>query len=82
MKSNSIFTRGNCLPTHRIGIISAVHEGERKRAQRRICAWCTRVIQEGGDPVTHGICTECEKKETLRYREEIKPFAGVPGRNH
>ena len=82
MKSTSLFTRGNCPAQHGIRIISIVHEGEIKRAHKRVCAWCCKVIQEGEGPVTHGICPECEKKETVRYLKEIKPFPGVSGRSH
>jgi len=34
---------------------------------RKICAWCHRVISEGGYPATHGICPACVEKEMQRY---------------
>ena len=27
-----------------------------------ICAWCGKVMKEGEEPVSHGICKECAKK--------------------
>lgn len=33
-----------------------------------ICAWCKKVLKDGPEePVSHGICEECEKK----LREEV-----------
>jgi len=81
IKKTSLFARGNYPAKNRIGIISIVHEGEMKRAHKRICAWCCGVIQEGGGPVTHGICAECAEKEMVRYMEETKPFPGVSGKS-
>jgi hypothetical protein len=34
---------------------------------RKICAWCHRVISEGGFPATHGICPACVEEEMQRY---------------
>jgi rRNA maturation endonuclease Nob1 len=81
IKKTSSFARGNCLAKHRIRIISLVHEGEGKRAHKRVCAWCYKVIQEGRGPVTHGICPECEEREMSRYLEETNPRPGVSGRS-
>lgn len=39
--------------------------------QKRICAWCKKVIQHGREPVTHGICPECAQKEMDRYGRQI-----------
>ena len=27
-----------------------------------ICAWCGKVLQEGDEPISHGICPECKEK--------------------
>ncbi len=36
-------------------------------SQKRICAWCKKVIQDGREPATHSICPECAQKEMLSY---------------
>ena len=36
-------------------------------APRKVCAWCHKVISEGGYPATHGICPACVEKEMQRY---------------
>jgi len=41
----------------------------RKTTQKRICAWCNKVIQNGGEPITHGICPKCLVQEMGRYCE-------------
>lgn len=40
---------------------------------RIICSWCQRVLQEGTEPTSHGICDECLTKQlsTLPSDEEI-----------
>ncbi len=30
-----------------------------KEERRVICSWCNRIIKEGVEPVTHGICPKC-----------------------
>ena len=30
---------------------------------KRICAWCGKIMAEGTEPATHGICPECEAKQ-------------------
>jgi hypothetical protein len=43
--------------------------GENKiETQKRICAWCNRMLENGRKPVTHGICHECAAKEISNYR--------------
>lgn len=29
---------------------------------KKICAWCNRMMKDGTEPVTHGICTPCGKR--------------------
>ena len=41
-------------------------ERESKCLPRRVCAWCGKILAEGSEPVTHGICPECEAKVTPR----------------
>lgn len=31
-----------------------------------VCAWCSRTVREGAEPVSHGICEDC--KESLSAR--------------
>ncbi len=26
-----------------------------------VCAWCGKTLQEGKEPVSHGICADCAK---------------------
>jgi hypothetical protein len=35
-----------------------------------ICAWCGKILQEGENPASHGICPSCAEK----VREEIKNY--------
>lgn len=37
---------------------------------KRICAWCQKILEDGTEPVTHGICPECFKREL----ESVKAF--------
>lgn len=37
------------------------------KTQKRICAWCKKVLQVGREPATHGICPECAQKEMPSY---------------
>lgn len=30
--------------------------------QRIVCAWCQKTMQDGREPVSHGICPECREK--------------------
>jgi hypothetical protein len=42
--------------------------GENKmKAQKRVCAWCNKTLEDGRKPVTHGICHECAAKEISNY---------------
>jgi|MudIll2142460700_1097286.scaffolds.fasta_scaffold868714_1 rRNA maturation endonuclease Nob1 len=34
----------------------------KKMPVKKVCAWCNRVLQEGSEPATHGICEPCGKK--------------------
>jgi hypothetical protein len=48
---------------------------------RKICAWCHRVISEGGFPATHGICPACVEEEMQRYLGGIGVHEeGSPGK--
>ena len=41
-----------------------------------ICAWCGKLIQEGLEPISHGICRGCVESEFLSH--ESKPgLAGL-----
>jgi hypothetical protein len=39
----------------------------KKTNVKRICAWCNRMMQNGTEPVTHGICTPCGKRVMENY---------------
>lgn len=30
---------------------------------RVICAWCGKIMREGAEPASHGICDECFRKQ-------------------
>lgn len=34
-----------------------------------ICAWCKKVLREGSEVVSHGICVECEAKHFPKPKE-------------
>lgn len=31
--------------------------------QQSICAWCNKVVRQGFEPATHGMCADCEARE-------------------
>ena len=35
-----------------------------------VCAWCKKVIKEGVDPISHGICEECCEEEIKKLDEQ------------
>lgn len=39
---------------HSVGYGALDHE-----LPRLICAWCDRVLREGSEPASHGICEDC-----------------------
>lgn len=40
---------------------------------KRICAWCNKVMQEGTNPATHGMCFDCLQKqiESLKIQRSL-----------
>ena len=36
---------------------------------KRICAWCNKILEEGEEPATHGICDRCTVKVLKRYKK-------------
>ena len=34
----------------------------KKTTVKKICAWCNRMMQNGTEPATHGICRPCGRK--------------------
>ena len=46
---------------------------------RRVCAWCRKVMTEGTEPTTHGICAACEAK--IRREELGGDSQGEGGEN-
>lgn len=43
----------------------------------RVCGWCKKVLEEGTEPATHGICESCEDD----VRQEIRKFSSEQGNN-
>ena len=39
---------------------------------RLVCAWCTKVLREGKEPLSHGLCPACERMI------EPRPFDILP----
>jgi predicted RNA-binding Zn-ribbon protein involved in translation (DUF1610 family) len=39
----------------------------KKTTVKKVCAWCNRVLQNGSEPATHGICESCGKKVIDRH---------------
>ena len=39
----------------------------KKTTVKKVCAWCNRVLQDGSEPATHGICEPCGKKVADRH---------------
>jgi hypothetical protein len=38
-----------------------------------ICAWCKKILREGSEPTSHGICPECRAKcfpDSLQFAEK------------
>jgi pilus assembly protein Flp/PilA len=42
----------------------------RVKRQKRVCAWCQKVMAEGEEPVTHGICPDCAVREIYIFLGE------------
>jgi len=45
---------------------------ESQEKHKIICAWCEKVLVEGPEPISHGICEECRDREIegiKNYRE-------------
>lgn len=36
---------------------------------RRVCAWCNRVLRDGPEPTSHGICAACNEKLMAQYEK-------------
>ena len=36
---------------------------------RKICAWCRVVLEEGPEPVSHGLCGPCLRRELATIRD-------------
>jgi len=54
----------------RRGIISPHSPFRPTGIARRVCAYCGTVIEDGDEPVTHGICEECYGKQMVILDEE------------
>ena len=50
-----------------------------KTAMKRICAWCNKVMQDGVEPATHGICQPCGKKVMENYERRRGESSSVCG---
>ncbi|MEI9479163.1 MAG: hypothetical protein WCO26_21675 [Deltaproteobacteria bacterium] len=53
----------------------------KKTTVKKICAWCNRMMQNGTEPATHGICRPCGKKVMEnhdRWTVRSSSVAGTP----
>jgi len=57
-------------------------EAPREKAMKKICAWCNRVLQDGTEPATHGICHPCGKKVMESYEKSSLRVSAVRGAFH
>ena len=56
-----------------VEIGKAIEEADKTYRLRRICSWCTKVVDEGtvpNDPISHTICPECDAK--------VRAASGIP----
>ena len=52
-------------------------EGE---GMKVVCAWCGKLIRDGSEPTSHGICPLCEEKELQNYGSKHgRPGQGTLG---
>jgi hypothetical protein len=49
--------RGGYIPSVHVAL--AVARRANPTLPRLICGWCQRVLREGSEPVSHGICEAC-----------------------
>jgi hypothetical protein len=49
-----------------IRVTSLVNKGQ-ESTSRKICAWCNKLISEGTEPISHGICPACTEREMAKY---------------
>jgi len=36
---------------------------------KKVCSWCGLVLEDGPEPITHGICPECEDRVLATLEE-------------
>jgi uncharacterized CHY-type Zn-finger protein len=42
------------------------------RPHKVVCAWCKKVLSEGREPISHGICPECKAEMKKEIAEQTK----------
>lgn len=52
-------TYSDKLRQRRLGIISPRSPFRPTGIAKRVCAWCGKMMEDGDEPATHGICEEC-----------------------
>jgi hypothetical protein len=58
----------------------ALKEAGNEKPHRRLCAWCGLVMQQGMEPVSHGICRDCADfffDEVQIAEDPFSPFCEV-----
>ena len=36
------------------------------------CAWCGKIVKEGGQKISHTICPTCKKREIKKLKQDLK----------
>lgn len=56
--------------------------GVMKTNPKRVCAWCSKVLSDGAEPATHGICDDCYDRvmaEIDKIKTTADPTANAGG---
>jgi hypothetical protein len=46
---------------------------------RVVCGWCPKVLREGVEPTSHGMCRECADRLTAEIRQRVSKCNGPTG---
>lgn len=81
LQNNGAKSKRSCPPENKRET-PALPEPERGKGEtyRRICAWCGLVMQQGMEPVSHGICRDCADfffDEVQIAEDPFSPFCEV-----
>lgn len=46
---------------------------------KEVCRWCDRVISDGEEPISHGMCQECVEGDAIGEGEYEQEHGGEDG---